>query len=243
MKPILLLQSRPEDDVCDNEFQAISTIGEIEPSRVQRLRMERDELFEVNLDDYEAIIMGGGPANFANEQTDKSPDQLRYESWLIDLMKRIIIADKPFLGMCLGIGTVSMALGVKPSFDFGEPVVPMEITLNDTVQTDPLLSGLPNKFFALVGHKEGIGQVSSGAIELARSSSCVQMLRCGDNVYATQFHPELDLEGLSIRVEAYKDHGYFEPGEARALVELAAGADISHASTVLKNFVNRYIFD
>ena len=241
MKPILLLQSRPEDGVCDNEFQAICTIGGIDPSRVQRLRMERDELFEVNLDDYQAIIMGGGPANFANEQTDKSAEQLRYESWLIDLVKRTIIADKPFLGMCLGIGTVSMALGVKPSFDFGEPVVPMEIVQSQSGPSDPILSGLPNKFFALVGHKEGIGQVPSGAVELARSNSCVQMLRCGDNVYATQFHPELDLEGLSIRVEAYKDHGYFDPVEAKALVEAAKQADISHAAMVLQGFVNLYV--
>lgn len=234
-RPVLLLQSRPEDDVCGNEFQAICSLGGVDPSRMVRLRMERDGLVGINLDDYQAIIMGGGPANFADDV------ELRYEAWLISLVQRIIEVDKPFLGMCLGIGTVSMALGQRPSFDFGEPVVPMEIVLNEAGLADPLLSDVPNKFSALVGHKEGIGQVPSGAVELARSDTCVQMFRCGDNVYATQFHPELDIEGLAIRVEAYKDHGYFEPDEAQALVESAAKADISHAVTVLRSFVNRYI--
>ena len=72
--PILLLQSRPEDEVSDNEYESICRLGGIDPQRVQRLRMERDELGEVNLADYAAIMMGGGPANFAASESKKSPE-------------------------------------------------------------------------------------------------------------------------------------------------------------------------
>jgi GMP synthase (glutamine-hydrolysing) len=51
---------------------------------------------------------------------------------------------------------------------------------------------------------------------LAYSESCpVQAFRVGTRVYATQFHPELDLDGLATRIEVYKYAGYFEPEEGR----------------------------
>lgn len=238
--PILLLQSRPEDEVCDNEFEAVCSLGGVSSERVVRLRMDRDELGDIALDDYAAIIMGGGPANFATSEAHKSAEQQRYESWLIALMQRIIAADKPFLGMCLGIGTVAMALGVRPSYDYGEPVTAMEVVVDPAGADDPLLTGVPARFHALVGHKEGLGEAPAGSIELARSATCVQMLRCGQHVYATQFHPELDVAGLALRVEAYKDHGYFSPEEGAAIVASASRADTSHAVKVLQNFVQRY---
>lgn len=240
MKQILLLQSRPEDDVAENECESICRLGGIDPARIVRLRMERDELAEIDLDTYAAIIMGGGPANFASPQEKKSHEQKRYEEWLVALMKRIIAADKPFLGMCLGIGVAAMALGERPSFDYGEPVEPTEIVINELMIGDPILTGLPVRFYALVGHKEGINDAPIGSEELARSSTCVQMLKCGKNVYATQFHPELDVPGLAIRVEAYKHHGYFPPEEGDEIVTNATKADISHAVKVLQNFVKQY---
>ena len=239
--PVLLLQSRPEDEVCENEFEAICSFGEIGPSRVVRLRMERDELRQIDLGDYSAVIMGGGPANFASEEADKSDDQRGYEGWLIDLMREIIRTDKPFLGMCLGVGAVSMALVTRPSFDFHEDVGAVEVTLSQEGLEDPLFQGAPGKFNALVGHKEGVGNAPEGSVELARSATCVQVLRCGENVYATQYHPELNIAGLAIRVEAYKHHGYFSPEEGDALVVSARGADISFAPLILKRFAKRYL--
>lgn len=237
---VLLIQSRPETDVAENELESICRLGGIDPTRVERLRIERDELTEIDLDRYAAIIMGGGPANFASPEDKKSVEQKRYEEWLIAFVQKVIAEDKPFLGMCLGIGVVAMASGARPSFDYGEAVEPVEIEIDEIEANDPLLAGLPKRFYALVGHKEGIDEAPAGCVELARSRSCVQMLRCGANVYATQFHPELDVPGLAVRVEAYKHHGYFPPDEGDEIVTNATKADISHAVKVLKNFVRRY---
>lgn len=241
MKQILLLQSRPEDDVAQNEFESICQLGGIDPARVVRLRIERDELSVIDLDSYAEVIMGGGPANFASSEDKKSTEQKRYEDWLIALTKQIIAQDTPFLGMCLGVGVISMALGMRPSYNYGEAVAPTEIVLEEPARKDPLFADIPERFYALVGHKEGIGEAPAGSVALARSSSCVQMLRCGANVYATQFHPELDLLGLAMRVEAYKHHGYFPPEEGDEIMANATKADISQAVKVLQNFVKRYI--
>ena len=53
---------------------------------------------------------------------------------------------------------------------------------------------------------------------LASSPDCpVQAFRVGANTYATQFHPELDLEGICTRIDVYKNHGYFAPESAESL--------------------------
>lgn len=45
----------------------------------------------------------------------------------------------------------------------------------------------------------------------------VQMFRVGEDVYATQIHPEGDAEEFALRIDIYANHGYFEPHEAEAL--------------------------
>ncbi len=53
---------------------------------------------------------------------------------------------------------------------------------------------------------------------LAESAACpVQAFRVGRNVYATQFHPELDLVGIRTRIDVYRHAGYFEPDQADVL--------------------------
>ena len=72
-------------------------------------------------------------------------------------------------------------------------------------------------------------------------SACpVQMFRLGNNVYATQFHPEGDSEGFILRIHAYKHHGYFKPHEAEGLIEAVSKEDTPYARKILKRFVERY---
>jgi GMP synthase (glutamine-hydrolysing) len=76
---------------------------------------------------------------------------------------------------------------------------------------------------------------------LASSAGCpVQAFRVGANVYATQFHPELDLAGLSTRVDVYKHAGYFDPDEADEIKAQAARGDVSWPPVILRGFVGRY---
>lgn len=240
-KPVLLLQSRPEDDVSDNEYESICRLGGIDPKRVERLRMDRDKLRDIQLHDYSAVIMGGGPANFASPDDEKSEEQKRFEPWLIALMKQIVVLDVPFFGMCLGMGSVAMAHGMQPSFEYDETLEPIEIELTEDGRRDPLLEGLPDSFMALSGHNEGIGEVPIGTAELANSRNCVHIIRSGQNVYATQFHPELDLPGLALRVKAYRDHGYFPPEEGDEVLRKATEIDFADSVRVLQNFVKLYV--
>ena len=76
---------------------------------------------------------------------------------------------------------------------------------------------------------------------LASSAACpVQAFRVGANVYATQFHPELDVVGLCTRIDVYKHAGYFDPSVAEELKAMAWRSEVSHPPAILRAFVRRY---
>jgi len=94
---------------------------------------------------------------------------------------------------------------------------------------------------AFVGHKEALQELPRGGVHLIEGAACpFQMIRVGENIYATQFHPEADSDGVAVRIEAYKDKGYFPPETAGALIAATAGADTRAVGRILENFVNRY---
>ena len=62
------------------------------------------------------------------------------------------------------------------------------------------------------------------------------MFRLGTRQYATQFHPELDQAGILERLEIYRDHGYFAPGEYEPTVAGLAAVDPEHPRRILANF-------
>ena len=97
-----------------------------------------------------------------------------------------------------------------------EPVGPLSVSLTAQGEADPLFAGVPTDFAAYGGHKEAMVTMPASAVQLATSAACpVQAFRVGSNVYATQFHPELDLEGVCTRIEVYKNAGYFPPERGR----------------------------
>jgi GMP synthase (glutamine-hydrolysing) len=76
---------------------------------------------------------------------------------------------------------------------------------------------------------------------LASSAACpVQMFRVKSNVYATQFHPELDVPGLVTRIHVYQHFGYFPPTELEALIARVSPAVVTEPGRMLANFAARY---
>ena len=96
-------------------------------------------------------------------------------------------------------------------------------------------------FEAFLGHKEAITKLPDHAVHLASSEACpVQAFRVRTNIYATQFHPELDIPGIQTRIDIYKDYGYFAPTEAQGLKDAAAQSDVVHPPALARRFVELY---
>jgi GMP synthase (glutamine-hydrolysing) len=174
-------------------------------------------------------------------QDAKSEIQIKVETDFMSLLERIVKMDFPFLGACSGNSLLGKFCGARISTKYAEPVGGIDIVLTDEGTKDPLLKGFPETFRVLLGHKEACDDVPPGAVLLASSKTCpVQMFRLGTNVYATQFHPEADLEGFTIRINAYKSHGYFAPETAQDLIAAIANENTPEAKRILNRFVRRY---
>jgi len=241
-KPVLILQIRPEDETSDNEFASILKYARLEARDVRRLRIENTGIPEdLRLDDYCAVIVGGSPFDISTPQDRKSAIQNKIEHDFHRLFDDLVARDFPFLGACSGNGLLGAYLGTSVSTRYGEPIGLAMLDLTDAGKRDPLLAGFPDRIAVLLGHKEACDATPAGATLLMTGARCpVQMFRLGQNVYATQFHPEGDAEGFTLRIHVYKHHGYFEPHEAERLIEAVSAQQTPHAQEILKRFVDRY---
>jgi GMP synthase (glutamine-hydrolysing) len=241
VKPFLLLSIRAEDAAADNEYESFLSLGDLAEGQLRRTRLEQHPLGPVDLRDWSGILLGGGPFNFSDGDDLKTPVQRRVEADLQALLDQVVPVGFPFLGACYGIGALGRHQGAVVDRQFAEPVGAVRVTLTGSGRQDPLFGALPASFDAFTGHKEAISRLPGQAVLLASSERCpVQAFRIGANIYATQFHPELDMTGLRTRLEVYKYAGYFPPDQADEIREQAAQHDVSSAPIVLRGFTQRY---
>ena len=242
MKPFLLLQSRPEDEASNNEYEAFLKFTQLETKNLERLRVEDGNLPSIDLGKYSAIIVGGGPYNVSDLKSKKTIKQTTLEAKLDVLLDEIIEKDFPFLGACYGVGLLTANQNGIMSSKYKEDVGPTKISLTKDGEIDPLLKDVPSEFEAFVGHKEACEVLPESATLLASSKKCpIQMFRIKNNVYATQFHPELDSRGLEVRINIYKHAGYFPPEAATDLIASGYAAHVSEPVKILRNFTKLYL--
>ncbi|RLK49687.1 glutamine amidotransferase [Microbacterium telephonicum] len=241
MKPFLLLATRAEDVPADEEYALFRRATGLAERHLVRVRMEAGPLGAVDLDDWSGIFVGGGPFNASDPPERKSAVQQRVEAEFAALLDEVVARDFPFLGACYGIGTLGAHQGAVIDGTHREPISVVEVTRTDAGAVDPLLRDLPDSFTAFVGHKEAITRLPASATLLLRGDACpVQMFRVGENVYATQFHPELDVDGITTRIRAYADHGYFAAHELDLTLAAVRRAPVTHTDRILRAFTDRY---
>ena len=241
MRPFLLLSTRAEDLAADEEYAAFLGVTGLPPELLRRIRVEAAPLPPLVLDDYAGIFVGGGPFNSSDPPLEKSPVQQRVEQELSALLDEVVARDFPFFGACYGVGTLGVHQGGVIDRRYAEPISAVRVRLTEDGLADPVLAGMAAEFDAFVGHKEACSVLPPGAVLLAGSASCpVQMFRVKQNLYATQFHPELDLPGLLTRVRVYQNAGYFPPAELDDLIASLAPAVVTEPGRMLANFVARY---
>nr|WP_090339045.1 glutamine amidotransferase [Mycolicibacterium malmesburyense]CRL67142.1 GMP synthase [Mycolicibacterium malmesburyense] len=239
--PFLLLSIRGEDEAAEDEYRAMLRFAGVDDTGLRRIRLTHEALGRIDLDDWSGIILGGGPYNVSDPAAMKSVTQLRVESELLELIGRIVDRDFPFLGCCYGVGTLGTVIGATVDRTHPEPVGGLTVTVTSAGRDDDLFAEVPDVFDAYGGHREGATSLPPGVVRLASSPDCpVQAFRVGRHVYATQFHPELDLDGLITRIDVYKDHGYFPPESAEVLKSAVRQWDVRYPQTILRRFVDRY---
>ena len=150
---------------------------------VETRRLNKGDALPGDIENYAGFVSFGGPLS-AN---DEHVDYIRAE---LDWMGRVMAADKPLLGVCLGGQLLARSLGARVAphaqglYEFGYyPVVPTSDS-GDLQMTGPLD----------VCHRHGEGfELPAGARLLAtRDSFPNQAFRYGAASFALQFHPEVN---------------------------------------------------
>ena len=240
--PVLILQLRPEDAVANSEYACLLKYGSLQPEDTHRIRIEQAGI-PADLDplDYSAIIVGGSPFDISTPESEKSDIQHKIEADFNRLLHQIVTQDLPFLGACSGNGLLGSYLGAKITREYGETTSCVTLEITEDGKKDKLLKGFPDHIDVLLGHKEAVDTTPDKATLLMTGTDCpVQMFRVGQNVYATQFHPEGDAEEFKLRIDIYRNHGYFEPHEADALKENVSAKPTPYAQEILRRFVEYY---
>ena len=143
---------------------------------------------------YDAVLTFGGAMHV--DQADEHP-WLEAEN---ELLRRLLAAEVPLLGVCLGAQLVATAAGgtVRRA---GDPEIGWyRARATGHAQDDPLMAPLGPAFEALEWHSYEF-LLPPGAVPLAASEACLQAYRLGPGAWGIQFHAEV----MSRDYEAWLD--------------------------------------
>ncbi|WP_127794305.1 glutamine amidotransferase [Agromyces sp. LHK192] len=237
-RPFLLVSARPEVEAVGPEYASFRRGLGLGEERLEHLRLDVEPLSTVVLSDFAGVLVGGSPYNVTTPVEHKHPVQVRVEDDLARLAEYGLAHELPVLFTCYGIGVLTRLLGGEVGREHPEQASAIELVLTDAGRSDPLTSGLPERFQALAAHNESTTRLPDGVDLLASSTGCpVQLYRAGSTVYATQFHPEVSPTDFAARAAVYRHHGYFPASELAAVRERLAEASVVEPERILRRFV------
>ncbi|WP_206192475.1 glutamine amidotransferase [Scrofimicrobium canadense] len=241
MSRFLMLSTRDNDDLALGERSALLKYSGLNHDELTWVRLERDAFPRIDLSAWDGIILCGSRFDVGAPESSKSLKQQEIEGNLHRLLSEIIARDFPFMGICYGLGLLTVQLGGRMDTTYSEDISAPVLTLTSEGLREPLLSNIPPRFQAYVGHHEAVSVLPPDMVTLVQGQAApTQMIRIGKNVFATQFHPELDLAGIQFRIEFFADAGYYPPSERALVEERVLGVDTSAAHSILRNFATRY---
>ena len=175
-----------------------------------------EPLGRVLLDSWSGILLGGGAFTLSDPEDTKSAVQRQARVDLVRLLGPGRRRRLPVPRACYGIGSLGSHQGGdrRPlATRAGRAGVGRRSPRpGSPTRCSP---DVPRDFAAYGGHKEALSPCpATWSSWPPRPRAPVQAFRVGEHVYATQFHPELDLAGVQTRIEVYATYGYFDPSEA-----------------------------
>jgi GMP synthase-like glutamine amidotransferase len=204
-KPVLLVQHAPHEHPAALrralESQGVNTLW-IHPYRGENYP---------DVDEISGMVSLGGPMG-ANDEAE--------HPWIsaeCELIRQVVLKDKPIVGICLGGQMMAKALGGRVEKHVTSEIGWFPIRVNATGKKDRILGAAGSNPTVYHWHGDTFFPPSDAEL-LASSQACPrQAYRIGEKVYGFQFHPEADHqlvgEWLSIEgveqeiVAAQKLHG------------------------------------
>ncbi|PWF26444.1 glutamine amidotransferase-related protein [Ancrocorticia populi] len=238
MKPFLLLVARPDSPIKADEVNSLLRYGALDDEKLVVVDLLQPLTNTPDFTQYSGVFISGSPYNYLTPLAQKSPEQVRVESQLLPLAKTLVDQDIPTLGLCYGLQILALAAGGTLTREFSEDMQPVRVSLTEAGRKDPVTGQLPETFIEYVAHAESVGEQPENMEVLASSTGCpVQLARIKSNIYGTQHHPEIDREGIAIRVKQYVGV-YFTEEEHPAVLESVQS--VSTEQRLITYFVQHY---
>ncbi len=233
MKKILLLQFRT-DASLEHEREMICKMGGFDLSEFEIVNvLDKNPTIPQpkDVDKYRAVITG---ASGQYNVTDWTSEIRKKIEKVYPFLEALVESQLPTLAICFGHQLVAKMFGGEVEADPEQAETgTMEIHLTDEGRTSPLFTDVPKKFYAVCGHKDSVTRLPKNAKLLAYSDKCrVHAYQLTDNFYSVQFHPELDRDGLTWRLNLFPEYM-----KGRTIEEVKESYnEIPHAYKVIRNF-------
>ena len=170
-------------------FEILGTLDPLLKShgfRIRYVNFGRDPYARPGLDDYDGIIILGGPMSV--DDVERHP-HLPTE---IEFIREALAADIPMLGVCLGAQLIASTLGAGVGPGPCKEIGWYDVAPTEAGASDPVLGHFRASEKIFQWHGDAF-EIPDGAVWLASSATCPnQAFRYGDNVYGFQFHLEVD---------------------------------------------------
>jgi len=168
------------------------------------------------LRDISALIVLGG-AMGANDDA-RHP----FLTELKGFIRKVVVAETPYLGICLGGQLLAAALGARVASGRWEELGSLPVTVTAEGRSDRIFAELPAELDTFQWHHDSF-DIPDGAVLLAFSTACPhQAFRVGRAAWGTQFHPE-------VTEQIIRDWSAWDPATGDRVDELLA--DFSRMET------------
>jgi GMP synthase (glutamine-hydrolysing) len=206
--------------------------------RIRYVNFGRHPDAEPTLDGYDGLVVLGGPMSAYDDH------RLPHLTVEMKLIESAMQRNLPVLGICLGAQLIARTLGARVYANHIKEIGWYPVAPSDQAEQDPLFSGFGKSETIFQWHGDTF-DIANGAIHLAWSRHCTnQAFRYGNNVYAFQFHLEVDepmiLRWLKVpenRKEIASLHGDIDPDQ----IHLQTGRHIDRLHELSDRVFGEYI--
>jgi GMP synthase (glutamine-hydrolysing) len=198
----LLLQVRNDDDpMAPHEIESFSSTLQCDPANISICDMLTSVPTKGQLDATDVILIGGSGDYSA---TMDAP-------WLdrtFDVLREIHSDRRPMFGSCWGFQALARAIGGKVIHDLEHAELgTLNVSLTEAGKADPIFGPCGDTFLVPIGHEDTVVRLPEHCTLLGKTDKAKQIYRFNDApIYATQFHPELDRDGLIQRIDTYRQY-------------------------------------
>jgi GMP synthase (glutamine-hydrolysing) len=236
MKTVLVLQHVPHEGPG-----SLTSLLQTAGFRIHTLRFWDDAEAKAAPEDPDGLIVMGGPMGVYDV------DRYRHLAWEEKMIERAVKNNLPVLGICLGAQLIADALGARVYPNGVKEIGWYDLAPTAAAKDDPLFHNLRANEKVFQWHGDTF-DLPRGAVHLAFSPLCTnQAFRYGRNVYALQFHLEVDgkmidawLDEPQNRDEIAGLHGDIDPTMIRADTTQYMGRLESLSSQIFSDFIRLF---